>query len=1285
VLRAIELAGFKSFADRTRLEFEDGISALVGPNGSGKSNIVDAVKWVLGEQSMKKLRSNESTDVIFNGSAERPPMSSAEVTLTFDNSRKIFNLDTPEVHITRRVYRSGEGEYLINRQATRLKDIKDLLSGTGLGTQAYSIIEQGRVESLLQSTAVQRRIIFEEAAGISRFNTKKQEVQRRLERVEQNLIRLSDIVSEVDHQLRSARNQAGKAQLYRQYTQRLQELRIQAGLVDYRQRTIRHKTLQTETDTLNQTLNSLTIEIEEQEKKQNNLVIEIEKTDQVIRRFEGEMAANRERIAGEESTIELQNAQAEELETEIIHHGRQLIELNVRSVDIEGMMHKTNDDIRKAKRSTADITESYQKLIRQGEEQSLFCKKKQDEKDFLLKEIETKNRQNAKLAGSISGMESRLATLEHSKEQNISRLEKLKVQNLELELQCNLIRDVVENLEDSVRQKQIQLEEARQRKNNRVQQLTRLTQELSDQKQKQSGMRERISVLEELIRKNEGLNPGVKEVLHQARDPKSPFRHVFGLVADLLRVDVEAASLIELALGTNAQYVVVSPKAELFRHVERNAIHFAGRVGFIWLDPLQKEAPWMKDKGFTGHTGVLGRADQFVKVDPKFVHLAQRLLGRTWIVDNIAVARRLYKESDDRTNFLTVSGELLTPDGALIVGPPNTSSGLITRRSELRTLCEQMNILDTEVTEKEIAVAVAKERVAGDETDVEEETREHQKTVTEHDTQRLKLSTAEERLRQGLEQFQHLHEETEKLDTQICRATEELEQTKLLREELNEQLAELEIRQKEAKQQLEKSESQYIEHQRKTTNMKIELAKSEERLDFLKERVRQFEDHLQERQNLLLEHQRRSRLLKERREGILLAILRIESCLATLYLKKESMTREAVGSYRIRQELSEGRAKSQTELKRLQHELQKVRTKVHSKQLELERCIQEQKTLIDRMSEDYGIDMVELDNQTTETSKKNNKNETVAPELSNESSIELSSELHNDELHNDELPNDKLPNDKLHNDELPNDEIPNDKVSNDEIPNDKISAIQHPTDSSTELSADKELSSSDDYQKEIEDLRTKLQRLGSVNLEAIETLEELETRYTTLSNQYNDLTNAKKSIEKIIEKINIESQQLFEETFNGVKQHFRELFQHLFGGGHADIVLEEPENILESGVDIVAKPPGKELKSVLLLSGGEKTLTCVALLLAFFRYKPNPVCILDECDAALDEGNIDRFVNVIKKFRTATQFLMITHSKKSMAAATTIYGITMQESGISKPVSVRFVDVDETGNILKAA
>lgn len=1229
MLKAIELSGFKSFADRTRLEFEGGISALVGPNGSGKSNVVDAVKWVLGEQSMKKLRGNESTDVIFNGAAGRPPLGSAEVTLTFDNSTGIFALDTPEVHITRRVYRSGEGEYLINRQASRLKDIKDLLSGTGLGTQAYSIIEQGRVESLLNSSSIQRRVIFEESAGISRFNARKQEVGRRLERVEQNLVRLSDIVSEVDHQLKTARSQAGKAQLYRQYTTRLQELRIHAGLIDYRKRTEKYQEIQKELGRLNTLVENLSKNVDETEITLIDFNLNIEQIDQEIRRLEGNAATNKERISGEESSIQLQAAQIEELEMEIVHNGRQLIEMNVRSVDIEEMMQKTTDDIQKATQNKIEVTDSYEQLLRRGEELAGICKTKQDEKNSLRKEAENKSRQNAKLAGSVSGLESRLLMLQQTKEQNAVRLERIRLQNEELVKQCSEFQASVIELEDSVAKKLEQLERAKQRKSSRAKELVRLSRRLSELKQRQSGMRERISVLEELIRKNEGLSPGVKEVLQQAKDPKSPFRHVFGLVADLLRVDVKVASLIELALGANAQYVVVSPKAELFRHIERNAAQFAGRVGFIWLDPREKETPWTKTKGFLGRPGVLGRADQFVKSDSAFQHLANRLLGRTWIVENISVARNLYKESDDRTNFLTLSGELLTPDGALIVGPPNSSSGLITRRSELRTLAEQMLLLDSEVSEAEVADAVAREEVANDEIDVESETREHQKAVTQFDSQRQKLLAAEERQGHAAEQIQHLDEEIEKLDKQILRISDEMRQTKMIREQIDEELARLELRQIEVRQEHDNAESNHVEHQRKTTNAKIELAKSEERLDFLNERARQFEERLKERQNLLTEHRRRSRSHKERRESLLLAILQIESLLASLYLKKESLANLIMQTHDNRRKLATKRNTVQNDLKQVQQELQKNQTKVHTKQLELEHCLQEQKTLLDRIREEYGIDLTEFDRQNFSSTQ----NEIDADEKTGDG---------------------------------------------DETTANENQLLENEPEEKTTLSFDPEV----DYQKEIDDIKSKLQRLGSVNLEAIETLEDLETRHMTLSNQYNDLISAKRNIEKIIEKINVDSQRLFEETFEGVKLHFRDLFQHLFGGGSADLVLEDPENVLESGVDIVAKPPGKELKNVTLLSGGEKTMTCVALLLAFFRHRPNPVCILDECDAALDEGNIDRFVRVIKEFGTQTQFLMITHSKKTMAAASTIYGVTMQESGVSKPISVRFSQVGENGEIL---
>ena len=1200
MLKAIELTGFKSFADQTRLEFSDGITAIVGPNGSGKSNIVDAIKWVLGEQSMKKLRSTDSTDVIFNGAANRSPLGSAEVTLTFDNSRKTFDLDTPEVHITRRVYRSGEGEYLINRQAARLKDIKDLLSGTGLGTQAYSIIEQGRVETLLQNSAVQRRVLFDEAAGISRFNARKQEIQRRHERVDQNLLRLTDKVKEVEHQLKQARSQAGKAQLYQQYRERLQSLRIQAGVNEYRQHAALHQALHEEIASLTESGNTLSSAVEEHEKNLAQFNADVEKIDQEIRHVDQKLATVRQQIVGDESTLESQSALIEELEQEMMQHGQQLIEWTNKNIGIEGQIRKMMDDLRHTQRQVTDASDSYRKLLEQESVLARQSQEQQKERDSLRKEIETKNRHNAKLTGTISGLETQRTTLEMRKTQDADKLEKLGKQNADAARQCEELHEIVEQLRESLQQREHQLAEAKNRKSSRTKQLTEFNKKLSEQKQKQSGMREKMLLLEELIRKHEGISPGVREVLQQSHDPQSPFRHAFGILADLLRVDFETASLIELALGTHAQHIVVSPKGELFRHIEKNAANFAGRVGFIWLDPSEKEASWMRDPGFLGRSGVLGRADQFVQTERQFVHLARRLLGRTWIVQNIAIARQLYKESDDRTSFLTLSGEMLTSDGALIVGPQNTVAGLITRRAELRTLSEQIAVLDRETAETELAVTVAQEHLTGGELEVEEETREHQRAVTEYESQKHKLSAVEDRYRQGLEQYHHLEADIAKLDMQVTETVKELEQAKSQRELLDEQLSALEIKQIENKQRLEDTEKIHAEHLEKTTNAKVELAKSENKLESHQERIRQLEEQLKERQSMLAEHRKRSRLQKERQENVLLAILRIESVLASLYLHKESLVLQVSAAHVTRQEATALRTKQQTDFKRVQREQQKIKDKIHSKQLELERYIQTQRQVIARLQEDYGIDITE---QTAEE------------------------------------------------------------------PGTERDSAQSP----------------DDIQKEIEELRNKLSQLGNVNLEAMETLDDLEKQYKAYSTHYNDIISAKKMIEREIERVNAESQQIFSETFEGVRVHFQTLFQKLFGGGSADLVLDNPENVLESGIEIIAKPPGKELKNVMLLSGGEKTLTCFALLLAFFRFKPNPVCILDECDAALDEANVDRYNNMLKEFGSDTQFLMITHNKKSMAFAASLYGITMQDVGVSKSVSVRYVDVGENGEILRAA
>ena len=1239
MLKAIELSGFKSFADKTRMEFESGISALVGPNGSGKSNVVDAIKWVLGEQSVKKLRGNEMTDVIFNGSGTRQPVNTAEVTLTFDNSHRIFDMEASEIHITRRVYRSGEAEYLINRQPSRLKDIKEILSGTGLGTQAYGIIEQGRVELLLQSSSTQRRAIFEEAAGISRFNSKKLEVQRRLERVEQNILRLSDIVNEVETQLRNTKSQAGKAQLYRQYTTRLQELRVHAAWLDWSKWSSQLEQLRAEMAERMTEETSLAERVETSERQIAERDRRLEEITRESKQVTAEIAAITERITGEDSTIELQMAQIEEIEAEIQRNGQQLLDLTLRSTDTDEMMRQTDAEIRAATQHHREVSEHYEQHLTQTEQVARQFEEIEAERDRLVRELDKNHRMTNRLAGEISGFESRQSGIVQSRMQNEKRLTTIRQQSVDYREQVARHKTSCEELASRVERQSEQFEKAKSQKKRRKDELEQLRVELLELKQRQSGTRERIAVLEELLKRHEGISPGVKEVLRQPRTPDSPYRHVHGLVADLFRVHVEAASLIEIALGQSAQHVVVSPEVEIIRAIERTSNQLAGRVGFLWLDTQSSDAGLMRGSHFEGRTGVHGRADRFVETDPQYAFLARRLLGRTWIVETLAHAKALYRESDGRTNFLTVSGEYLAADGTLVVGPLHGTTGLISRRSELRTLSEQIERIEADVREIELNQQVLQNRLTEDEQALEQVTREHQQAVSELESQRIKTTNAEERLQQIESQAKALEEESDSLDIQHEKAAIDLEVAVTQKEEIDATIIRVEAELEAAKQRWAELDEQRRELAKRTTNIKIELAKSEGRLDFLNDRRKQFEEHQKERFNLLDENRKQDRQLKTRAEHASLAVLRLESSLATLYHRKEELAVIAQQFEMSRREIATERTSLNAELKRTQNALNATKSEQHKRQIEAERVRQDMRTLGDRMREDYDIDIAEW--QPREKCGVGNVESGVEDDECKILKLENAAE--NSECETDHDESTPL-NSKL---QTPNFKLPK----------------------------------SPDYQSEIDDLRAKIQKIGSVNLEAIETLETLETRYTTLSNQYQDLLNAKRAIEKIIDRINVDSQQLFEETFAGVKEHFRLLFQKLFGGGHADLVLEDESNPLESGVEIVARPPGKELKSVSLMSGGEKTLTCVALLLALFSFRPSPICILDEVDAALDEANIDRFAKVVKEFEVKTQFLIVTHSKKTMVAANTIYGVTMQDSGVSIPVSVRFVDVGENGEI----
>jgi chromosome segregation protein len=1211
MLKALELAGFKSFADKTRLEFPPGITVVVGPNGSGKSNVVDAIKWVLGEQSIKSLRGKEMADVIFNGSPTRRGMNAAEVTLTFNNSNNLLAVDAPEVHITRRIYRSGEGEYLINRNPSRLRDIRELLTGTGLGTQAYSVIEQGKVDVLLQSTAKDRRMIFEEAAGISRFKLKKLEALRRLERVDQNLLRLSDIVDEVESRLRGVRAQAGKARRYKEYSDRLQGLRTQVGLVDWRRLSERLAGVEGELLDLAAQREAVLAAAESGETQVLALDLQVGEVNEEIRRVEALLAANRERIAAQEASIEHERVRGVDLDEEIERHRRQVVSLSARADDLQQQWRETSEAVETAEELHRKIA---QRLV-EGERaltelMSRLDQVRGEHEQHRAAQLE-QMRNHAVLGNEISGLESQVANTSASRDRSRGRITDLDRQIAVVAAELDGFRQQRDELAANVQSHNELRQAAEQQLAEDQRELAIRNDELAALRQRQSAAAERAAVLEELVRRQEGVTAGVKEVLARAAGTEAgPLKSVLGLVADLLSVSVEMAPLIEVALGSAAQHIVARPDGDLLEFLGEHASRFAGRVGFVWHEDGRPRRE--SDFDLSGQPGVIGRGDRFVETQPEFEPLVTRLLGRTWIVERLEHALQFSAAHGNSLDFVTLAGDLRQADGTLVVGPTSASSvepasassvspaeprqgasGLISRRSQLRELNEQLAVLDGRITASVAAVNEMVTQIAERKTDVAHHAAAYRKAAELLAEHRLKLSAAEERRNQYQQQRAALEGEFRAASVQHDAAVGRLAEAREKRQRHEGGLVEMETRLAAFQQQLARLEGERQARSRDTTETKVELAKSEERLRGLHARLRQFDETRQERGRAINEGRQQLELCIQRAEASRWNILRAETELADLYLRKEASAAENVGFLNRREDLKQQRNQWNAEVQRARAKGRKVDEQIHAQDLAANEVRLERETLAARLRDDYGIELAELEHQPT----------------------------------------------------------------------------------------DEEQREREEVQQEIEELRHKLNGLGHVNLDALEELESLETRFQTLSDQYRDLAGAKSALEKIIDRINTDSRRLFTETLQTVREHFQKLFRDLFGGGQGDIVLEEGVDILESGIEILARPPGKEPRNISLLSGGEKTLTCVALLLAMFRSRPSPFCVLDEVDAALDEANIDRFTKVLQEFLAWTQFIIVTHSKKTMTCADTIYGVTMQESGVSKQVSVRFEDVSEDGHI----
>jgi chromosome segregation protein len=1239
MLKRLEMVGFKSFADKTQFDFAPGVTGIVGPNGSGKSNIVDGVRWVLGEQSAKSLRGGEMADVIFNGSASRRSLGMAEVTMTFDNSRRALATPAEEVQITRRVYRGGEGEYLINNQVCRLKDIKDLFLGSGAGSDAYCIIEQGRVDVLLQASTKERRTIFEEAAGISRFKAKKIETLRRLERVDQNVARLRDILDEVEKQLRSVKLQAAKAQRYQEYSQRLRELRVALSLQEFH---VLSEKLSDETAVLEQMRAELAEQMAQAdagEGELRRLEEALGKLDIAIREQAMELAGAREQIAAHEATLAHEWTLAEDIDRELVRIRQRRAELSRRVADLAEASRHVEEELRQVEaQCQAQLRE-----VQKREEELHATETRLDELRQQVQREEGEHlecmRQAGRLKNDAISYKAQVDTLTRERSRLLQRSEQAAEHLASLDLELQELSAAEEELQTRHTNARQALTELRQERDRLRQVRDESTRRCSELREQRSGLVSRIQVLEGLERSHEGLGTGPRELFALLEQPEpGPWRTVRGILAEFLTVRREFAPLIDLALGERAQRFLVRDPDQLAQALRQRGQPFSSRVSFLPLTappgqprPVRRPRPGTTSsvasaqgplpiEGVPAHPGVIALAEQVVRCDdPELADLPARLLAGTLIVRDLTAARALAVHLPGY-RFVTLRGELLEADGTLTVGTHHAETGILSRKSELRELREQVAELDRRLTELDRDLADLREALALLDNRAENGQLEIDVLSEQVSDLRSRISQHRQR-REGLhEEVKVSRDELSGLERDIERLEESWHEARDQAARADDDVQRLQGRLEAAKREIREQESHRQARQQEATTVRVALAQVEERVNALRARHEQITTDLRQRTQEREQTQRQQAATIARQQDNQRTLLEASSSLAICYLRKEAAERLLAGWTQERDRLNQQRQERNEQAQAIRNTWRAQQEQAHARELAVNDLRHRRDSLCARLREDYELDLATLyENQlTAENAESAEKKEEVEP-------------------------------------------------------NSDQGQANEPASASSAFSAGNSLDPQA-ANEEIEELRRKLSRLGSVNLDALQELADLEARASALQIQYDDLTAAQRSLQDIIAKINGDSRKLFSETFATIRTHFQELFRKLFGGGMADIVLEDENDVLESGIEVIARPPGKELRSISLMSGGEKTMTAVALLLAIFRSKPSPFCILDEVDAALDEGNIGRFTSVLREFLEHSQFIIITHSKRTMACADVLYGITMQESGISRRFAVRFED-----------
>ncbi|MGM9662063.1 MAG: chromosome segregation protein SMC [Oscillospiraceae bacterium] len=1186
-LKALEIQGFKSFPDKTVLHFGEDITAIVGPNGSGKSNISDALLWVMGEQSSRSLRGSKMEDVIFGGTETRGQMGFAQVTLVMDNTGHIFPRDESEISVTRRYYRSGESEYYINRQAVRLRDVTELFMDTGMGREGYSIIGQGKIDEILSVKSGERREIFEEAAGISKFRHRKEEAERKLQRTEENLVRINDKISELELQVEPLRQQSEKAKRYLILRDETRVLEISLWLTSLESLRAAARKLETDLNAAEQELAAAKAAVEEQYAAGEKFAAAARENDlaaEELRRESGEI----------EGRISEKEAAAAVLATSISHNEESIRrveeELKEQSDRAGGLTEKIEEQKRRmaeTETGLAALEEALAALLQEAEELSRKAGSAAEEAEaFRAKEAlanaeaAEKRAEQSALAAAIQAMEERGGAIDGdaaAMEKQLSETEAQAKQSRraleDAEEEAAAVRNIIEGHALKLRQKQSRSEEAKQK-------ALQLTMDLS-------AMDSRIHLLSEMEKEYEGFSKSVKTVMNAAAH--GALRGVHGPVANLMETDQRYAVAMEIALGAGLQNIVVDREEDAKNAIALLKQRAAGRSTFLPLTAIRGEE--LREKGLERESGYVGIASELVRFEEKYRAVFLYLLGRTVVVEDLDCGIAMARKYQNRFRIVTLDGQVINRGGSMTGGSVSQSSGVLSRAGELK-----------ELTAKRQSLA---DSLAAAEKDAEEKLRELQRTQYELDTAAEQQRSAEDEVlrRQG---------EKNHYDVLLSAMRENLESLRQEKETLAARLA-------EARENALAAEERIADAERRAGDFRAEA-----------ERRSSGESELLGRGAALSEEMAAKKAeaaaLSAEKTALEGALQNLQSLSADM--AGDRSAREAlIGEYRAKNEqLRAQEAERQAEAAALRESAAGIREKLQ-KLTEAKLQLEQERTAGDRRAREC--------------------NELL---LNAERSVNLLEQKKNASAMEEKQILDRLW---------------------------EHYELSH----SAAMEQRVELESVAKASRRVAELKREISALGSVNVGAIEEFERVNTRYTYLTDQRDDVQKSKDDLLGIIEEITREMTAIFSEQFKLLAESFQETFTELFGGGKATLELEDPEDILGCGIEIKAQPPGKSLKTISLLSGGEKAFVAIALYFSILKVHPTPFCVMDEIEAALDEPNVVRVAKYMRRISGKTQFVVITHRRGTMEEADVLYGVTMQEKGVSRVLTINMNDLAKELNI----